>query len=447
MCFAPAFAQQTPPIVPKIKETPLPAPVTLPPPPAVSPDVPNRPLTAEEAAAIALHHQPGITIAQASINAAKGRVKQARSGLLPTVHGTAGYTNTALNPADLPVLNNGYQLSASLNQLIFDFNHTRDVVREAQAQQTAAGANLTRAQSDLVLQVKQAFYTYAQNIRLVSVNEANVKAAQSHLALAQARLNTGLGLPADVVRAQTAVADAIFNLNLANNNAANSRVALAELMGIDPRTPVEPADTSEPPMATNDVNALVNQAIAQRPEMKQAQANIVASRYGLSAAKTSNAPALTATAGWLQRGSDFPPGDDTLTYGVALQFTPFDAGLTAGRVEEARANLQAAQAQLDSTRLGVISDVSQAYLNLRTAEQRAVTADAEYANAQEALRLVEGRYKAGMGTFLDVLDAQTALVTADTNRVNAISAVNQARAALARAIGCMNLSQTASAKK
>ena len=64
-----------------------------------------------------------------------------------------------------------------------------------------------------------------------------------------------------------------------------------------------------------------------------------------------------------------------------------------------------------------------------------VTADAGISNAEEALRLATGRYNSGLGTFLDVLDAQAALLTARTQRVNAEMAVAQARAALARAVG------------
>ena len=432
------FAQQTPPVQPKIQETPLPAPVVLPAPTSPVAGVPSRPLTADEAAQIALCKQPNVTVAQANVTAARGREIQAKSGLLPTVNTDATYTNVALAPVgNVPGNGNasGFQINANLQQLIFDFNHTRDTVRQSSALLNSAKAGLTKVQSDTVLQVKQAFYVYAQDMRLVSVNEANVKNAQSHLALAQARLNSGLGLPADVVRAQTAVSDAIFNLTTARNVASLARVTLAQLMGIDPRTPIEIADTNETAIANDDPTALTNQALACRPEILQASANIKAANYAVSVARTVNSPALSANAGWLERGSDFPPGNDTLTYGLAIQWTPFDSGYTAGRTEEAKANLIAAQAQLQQTQLTVTSDVSQAYLNLRTAEQRVVTADAEVANAQEALRLTEGRYKAGLGTFLDVLDAETALITANTNRVNAQSSVNQARAALAHAVG------------
>ena len=440
------FAQQTPPVQPKIQETPLPPDVTLPSPPALPADVPNRPLTADEAAVIALHHQPNVTIAQAGVYAAQGRHEQAKSGLLPTLDGAVSYTNVALSPEGVVPggsATTGFQITANVRQLVFDFNHTRDIVNQARALERSSGANLTRVQSDTVLLVKQAFYFYAQNSRLVAVNEANVQNAQSHLALAQARLNAGLGLPADVVRAQTAVADAIFNLTIARNASSVARVSLAELMGIDPRTPVELADANEAVIATDDLNALNADALKRRPEVIQASLNVTAAKYAVGAAKTTDAPSLSANAGMLQRGKEFPPGNNTITYGVVVQWTPFDAGFTAGRVEEARANLMIAQAQLDSTKLAVTSDVSQAYLNLKTAEQGTTTAEAEVANATEAVRLTEGRYRAGLGTFLDVLDAQTALVTANTNRVNAQSAVNQARAALAYAIGEPSVPKTA----
>src|SRR5947209_16988587 len=89
----PAGAEPTPPIAPRIQETPLPPPVELPPPPTLPADVPNRPLSADEAARIALHNQPNVTVAAAGVSAAAGRVQQARSAMLPNVAATAIYTH------------------------------------------------------------------------------------------------------------------------------------------------------------------------------------------------------------------------------------------------------------------------------------------------------------------------------------------------------------------
>src|SRR5215468_9385105 len=192
VCFAlmslclPGFAQQTPPIAPKLQQTPLPPAVVLPGPEQMPADVPNRPLTADEAARIALRNQPNIVSARAGITTAQGRSDQAKSGLLPNLAVSAGYnavdtfhsqssgggSGGVVQTGGSNVTLTGFFGAAAIHQLLYDFNHTRDLVRQASAEQEAASRNLTRVQADTVQQVKQAFYTFVQNERLVAVNEA-----------------------------------------------------------------------------------------------------------------------------------------------------------------------------------------------------------------------------------------------------------------------------------
>lgn len=493
----PGSPVDTRPYQPRVQNLVIPPPVTLPAPDFVPADVPATPLTLMEAVHIALIHQPNVTVAVAGVEASQGRTQQVRSGSLPTVSlgftgtnvvssslggvntfGTGGLTagatpgattqgggvisttgataggagvNAAATSAALGTNatgftgtgtgltgSNGYVLTASLRQLVFDFNRTRDLIRQSMAQERSAYANLSRVQQDLVLQVKQGYFQLIQNARLVRVQETNLSNQQEHLRLAEARYRAGLGLPSDVVRAQTAVADAIFNLNQAQNTASISRVNLAVLMGIDPRIPidVQMEGQAETLLETGDPNALFRLALEQRPEILQAVANLQGSQFGLRAAKTSNAPSVFATANYFVRGDRLTSLDaNTFSVGFQVNWAIFDAGLTAGRVREARANELSFQAQLVAARQNVMSDVAQAYLNLRTAEQRLVTSASQVQNAEESVRLITGRYRAGLGTFLDVLDAEAALVTAETNQVNAQSAVDQARASLARALG------------
>jgi len=349
----------------------------------------------------------------------------------------AGYSNTTSNTrSNLGASGaSGFQVSGTVRQLVYDLNHTRDLVRQAAALERSANAALTRTQADLVLQVKLAFYRYLQAVELVGVAEADVRNRQEHVALTQARLNSGLGLPSDVVRAQTAYANAVYNLTVARAVALSTRVALAELMGIDPRTPFEPADSREPAIASPDLTALADLALRQRPEMAQARANIAAAAFGVSAAQTVNSPAVVGSVGVVNRGSDFPPGDRALTVGLSVEWTPVDSGLARGRVKEAQASLDLVQSQLAATRLAVIGDVAQAYVSLKAAEQRVTAAQAQVADAEESVRLTQGRYRAGIGVFMDVLDAQAALDTAKANLVNALSGVDQASAALWHAVG------------
>lgn len=481
---------------PSMEDLPVPPAVTLPAPEYVPAAVPSAPLGLIEAVRIALVYQPNLTVALAGVQAAQARTQQVRSGTLPTVSinvtgsslvtasgtgvsasfssgsgstaglqttgttaqtasgstvGGSGVTTAATSAAlgstasgtsgatsGFNVGTNGYFVTTSLRQLIFDFNHTRQLIRQSMAQERSAFANLSQVQQNVVLQVKQGYFQQVQNLRLVTVQEKNLKNQQAHLRLTQARYRAGLGLPSDVVRAQTAVASAIFNLNQAQNTASISRVNLALLMGIDPRTPIDVKmeGQSEQAIDASNPEALFRLALEQRPDILQSIANLQASQYAVAAAKTNNAPSLAATANYYTRATNPTLFDyNTFSVGFQLNWAVFDAGLSRARVKEARANELSNQAQLLATRQNALSDVAQAYLNLKTAEQRLVTSASEVQNAEESVRLITGRYRAGLGTFLDVLDAEQALVTAETNQVNAQSAVDQARAAMARALG------------
>src|SRR5579872_2188872 len=242
-------AVQASPPAPQVVNTPVPPPVGLPnlpvgqsvvPPPAAGV---NRSLTADEAAQIALARQPSIPAASGEVTAAQGRTQQTRAGLLPTLSVSAGYTRAqqlrGQGGSTTPLFGTGddFVTDAILSQLIFDFNHTRDLVRQARALERASLHNLTATQANVLQQTKQAFYLYVQALQLVSVNQQNVANRQSQLALANARFRVGLGLPSDVANAQTAVSEAVQSLVVAQNGAAAAQVTLAGLMGIDPRTP------------------------------------------------------------------------------------------------------------------------------------------------------------------------------------------------------------------
>ncbi len=253
--------------------------------------------------------------------------------------------------------------------------------------------------------------------------------------MARARFNVGLGLPIDIVNAQTAKAEANLSLSQARANAEQARINLALLMGIDPRTPLQTAEAGEPPLTTDDVNALAQTALRLRPEVLQAQAQVRAYQYGVSAARSVNAPAVTGSANVYSRGDQFLPQETDLTVGVGLTWTPVDGGFRRGQVQEARGNLSIAQAQLNAAQLNVTSDVAMAYVNLRSAEARVGLAIADAANAEEGVRIATGRYATGLGLFLDIINAQAFLLTARTNVVNTQNAVEQYRVALQHAIG------------
>lgn len=431
---------QTPPVkvqTPDVKVPPL---IQLPGPPSPDKDAPAAHLTVSDAVAIALRRQPSLIVVRSDVRASEGRLLQARSQLYPQL-GLAG----SFSDIDQIRGSSGggggagpsrFSTSVTLNQLLFDFMRTLDSVRQQEALVRASSQALNAAESDLVLQVKQAFYSLAQSARLVQISEGNVANRQRQFALADAQLNSGIGQPGDVVRAKTNLADAVISLTDARSNALAARVILARLIGIDPRTPLVPnASTEEPAGALPEVNALVDTAMKGRPEILAGRERVAAARFGVSAAGKTSAPRIGLTASLAGRGSNDPLQSETSTVGVSVTWTFGDGGLAAGRTKEARAQEDAARANLIAITQQIVAEVSQAYVDLRNAEQRLDSAQVQLANARELLRISEGRYQGGIGTFLEVTDAQSSLVTASRNVAQAEGDVQRARAALSRAIG------------
>ena len=160
-------------------------------------------------------------------------------------------------------------------------------------------------------------------------------------------------------------------------------------MGLDPRARIQAADADEPAIPISEVNEMIVRALERRAEMNQARETLRAAELGLDVARKTNVPALSANLGLGARGSNIVPDSSFTSLGASVQWNPFDSGLTASRTREARANLEAARAALRSTGILVTADVSQAYLNLRTAEQRRdsrIRSD----KRSETVRLAEG---------------------------------------------------------
>lgn len=428
---------QTPPVKVQTPDVKVPPAIQLQSPAVPDKDAPSAPLTAADAVSIALRRQSSLVVARADVRAAQGRVLQARSQLYPQlglngsasdvrITGTGG--GGGFNPSR-------FSTSVTVNQLLFDFLRTLDSVRQQEALERASAHVLTATESDLALQVKQAFYGFSEAAQLVQVSEENVANRQRQLALANAQLEQGIGQPGDVVRAKTNLADAVIALTTARTSATTAGVNLAQLMGIDPRTPLSPAPSTEAAPPTGDLISLVESAMADRPEIAAAKERVIAARFGSAAAAKTSAPRLGFNASLATRGADGPFETKTSTVGVTIGWTFGDGGLAAGRSREARALEEAARAILVDATQQVVADVSQAFVDVKSAEQRLETAKVQLVNARELVRISEGRYQGGIGQFLDLTDAQSSLVTAERNVAQAEADLQRSRAALSRAVG------------
>lgn len=421
------------PYKPQTQQVDVPKPVELPV-IAVPESVPTS-MGLQEAIDTAFRYQSSLKASESQVRAAQGRTRQQASGLNPRLLIQSTYNEQLINSAagglGAVFSSNGWTHNATLSQLLTDFGHTRDLTAAQEHAREANQAAFDQAKSDVALQVKQSYFNLLSSQRLIKVQEDTIVNRREHVAEARSRFNAGLGLASDVTRAETALSSALFQLSQAQTNAANNRLQFNLALGLDPRIHLALREEEEGLVKFESTEQLFELALAQRPELQQYKAQVASAQSTLDAAYTTSTPSISVNAAYQNRQN---PSFQTLGLNMAISFQAVDGGLQDGRITEGQANLDRAKADLEGAQQRVLSQVGQAYLNLRNAEQQVTSATAEEANARETLRLTNGRYKVGLGTFLEVIDAQSALLTAQTNRVNAVTQVYLSRAALNRAV-------------
>ncbi len=265
---------------------------------------------------------------------------------------------------------------------------------------------------------------------------ANVELSQALLTLARRQKDAGTGTGIEVTRAEVQLANDRQSLIQAENNRSRATLTLLKAMGLRLDAPVEFTNKLEfKPVETAPDAALVDQALKTRPELKTQQQREDAARMTLGAIKDERLPSVGASADYGTIGTDIASAHPTYTLGVSLKVPIFDGGRREARIGESASQVR--QEQLRTRDLGQQID-----LQVRTALDSLRSAAAEVQAATEGQMLSESelaqarrRYEAGVGTSVEVTDAQTRLQRARDNLTRALYDHNVARLDLATATG------------
>jgi len=461
-------APTTPPPATPLPTTPpaTPAPTVgqAPPPPVITGPGSRTPLdrvlgkalTQEEAVAIALETQPSIQARLSDYLAAAYRVDQAFSPLLPQLTGSAtlARTQSAISTTtSRSVLVGGNVVSVpgrdqtvtsirdpsenttmrvSLSQLIFDFGKTF-------ASTDAARRLAEQAQEDVELQrqlvtqtVKESFTNINFAQRLIRVQEQAVERANLNLRSARGFFEVGTRPKSDVARAEVDVANARVDLIRAQNAERLARVALNTAMGIPADTPTVVQDNLVYQPLMIDRAQLIGRALAQRPEYKQVRLRVSEAEARARRAFRDFFPDITGTGFY---GSTRFDMNEIWEVAVQLSWTLFDGGNRIARFRESKVNVEAAQSRVKASELDISREVEQAYITVSESSERIQAAQVAVASAQENFRLAQGRFDAGVGTILELTDAQLALTQAQNTEAQALADYRISVVRLERALG------------
>ena len=234
------------------------------------------------------------------------------------------------------------------------------------------------------------------------------------------------------------MANAQQQLIQATNNYDVAEASLNKIIGTSLDTTLKLKDSLQYTPYENDMQYCLDYASMNRAELEQSRLAVDAAKGAVKVAKSGFLPKVTASAteSWGGSGSNWP-GDDKENWSVGIGATMniFDSGVTLSKVHAAEEKLLQAEETYRDTVNSVELEVRSNYLGLREAEKRISTTQVAVAKAEEDFHIAQVRYMAGVGTNLDVIDAQVALTEAKTNFVNALYDYNTSKIALETSMG------------
>ena len=374
---------------------------------------------------LALERSPDTRAAWATARAQAATYGAAQGEVWPELSLDLGVTTlkTAATQGRRAVKQTVYGPTASLTWLLLDLGGRSGRVGAARNALLAADWTHNAAIADVVRNTSLAFYDYVALRALVVARRQSLRETEVNLAASEDRRRVGVATVADVLQAKTARAQARLLVQQTEGDLAVARGVLAVAAGLPPTAPLEADSTAgRQPVAplADSVEALIAGALAERPDLAAARANVQAARERARSTRAERYPSLAAVG---QGGRTFiaPNGGADYFYSLGLGLTvPVFNGFTwEYNTRAARDFADAEAARAERLARDVSTQVFTAYHTLGTAVERARTSDELREAAEASAEAARARYKEGVGSIIELLAAENALADARAQQISA----------------------------
>lgn len=326
------------------------------------------------------------------------------------------------------------QVTASMP--LYTGGKVENAIKQAKLSHKVSQLEITATKQQLKLEASNGYYKVLQNQTLLEIAKQTVNDFSAHLHRVRQMYDSGVAPWHDVLQTKVRLANAENDLVQAQNNYDLAVYSLNKTMGLPLRSEIaltEPLIYQEYALTLDDVTAY---GLAHRPEMAQQQANIKKEEAQIKIAQSGQRPQvmLTGTMAW--DDDDFAgTANRDWTAMLVTQFNVFDSGSTKAKIKQAQSGELAARKQAQQTQDNIALEISDAYLSMKEAEKRIGTNKVAVEEASVNFAIAQRAYSAGVGTNLDVMDAELALNQAKTNYTNSLFDYNISKARLDKAIG------------
>jgi outer membrane protein len=416
-------------------------------------------LTIGQAVETAIKKNPGLRAADAQVDAADAGLTRSTSAFLPKVNISETWSRSdnplmvlgtklnqeILTPADFnpSVINNpeplsNYNTRLSVVQPIFNGGKEYLGREQAKLAKDASIQDRERARQETVYNVIKAYYGVLLAKEYNRVALQSLETSEANVKLAEARYKAGAVLQSDLLRAKVQYAEVKEMVTRSDNGIRLAAAGLNFAMGVHQSSEFEIAGALEQQELGADVDAVVGDALNKRPDLMAMDLNRKNAEKSVRQANTDYLPSLNLM-GQADWNSDRFAGDNAKSWTVmaVLQWNIFDGLATRSRVKEAVATSSRMKSLEEQTRESVQLQARQAFYNVKASLDRIAATASSVQEAEEGLRIVQKRYETGMTTFVDVLGAESALIRARTNALQALYDNNISSAELKLAKGTL----------
>lgn len=410
-------------------------------------------LDLEETIQRALLTNPSVKIAEYNRKAAKADYSAAKSarGISISLNHDSGRGGYADNRRYVITDNMGRQIprydksignshsnSITASLPIFTGGELQGQIGQAKANYRSMLSAEEQAYNEMKETATTGYFNMLNATNMKALRQESVDRLQAHLDNVIAQYNVGIVARADVLRSEVELANAQQNYITASNQYDVAEATLNNIIGTPLGTTLLLKDRLQYEPYENDMAYCLAYSEQHRPELKQAEYAVDSAEAALVVARSGHMPKVYANASnnWGGNGSDWPGDDDeNWSVGVTASMNVFDSGVTWSKIHAAQENLAKAKESQRQIKDNVELEVRTDYLNLREAEKRITTTQVAVASAEEDYHIAVVRYQAGVGTNIDVMDAQEALTQAKTNYYQALYNYNTSKAALNTSMG------------
>ncbi|HNS15164.1 MAG TPA: TolC family protein [Syntrophorhabdaceae bacterium] len=311
-------------------------------------------------------------------------------------------------------------------------------VQVAEMKRSVAQDNYSTTKQELVYNLTSVFYKILQLEKLLQANDATVRQLEAHKRNVEVFLKTGTAPKLDLLKTDVELSHARERRLLVKNSLESTYELLKTLMGIDDMSSsitIGPEPRRKEDAVAPALDESIQRAFSQRPEYIAVMKKKKISEEKVKIAWGKRLPDVYAAGEYSGRSGDSLAFKENWSFGLKMILPVFDGGLIQSEIDRERNELEKVKEEERLLKIAITREVRDAYLGIANAEERIEVTEKAIASAKESLRVELLKYDSGAGMNTDVIDAQTALLRAETDFCQALYDKEVALALLRKATG------------